>query len=158
MQRIKKDHLRVTESAELVKSLANSYSIPMSNVMVDEDGVGGGVVDILRCKGFVANSSPLFKANFDMLKSQCGYRLSELINENSIYDPQESPAVQESIIEEVEQLKKKSGNDDRKQAIMPKEIIKDLIGRSPDDLDTYIMRAYFELGKKSTGLNVSFHR
>ena len=131
----------------------------MSQVIVDEDGVGGWVVDILNCKGFVANSSPLFGGNFDMLKSQCGYRLAELINDNLIYDPIEAPALKEKIIEEIEQLKRKTDDSDKKQAIMPKQIIKDLIGRSPDDMDTYIMRAYFEVGpKKSTGLNMSFHR
>ena len=31
----------------------------MSNIVVDEDGVGGGVVDILKCNGFVNNSRPM---------------------------------------------------------------------------------------------------
>lgn len=159
IKKVTREKLKVTESAALIKQLANEFKIPMSQVIVDEDGVGGGVVDILGCKGFVANSSPLFGGNFDNLKSQCGYRLSELINENKIYEHEPSPAERERIIEEIEQLKKKSDSEDRKLAIMPKDLIKDLIGRSPDDLDTFIMRALPELGiKKSTGLNLSFHR
>lgn len=159
VERLERTKLRVTESAELIKKTANKYSIPLSQVIVDEDGIGGGVVDILKCKGFVANSTPLFGGNFDMLKSQCGYKLSELINDNLVYEDQPSPALQELLIEELEQLKRKNDNSDKKQAIMEKSKIKDLIGRSPDDMDTYIMRAYFELGpKKSTGLNVGFHR
>lgn len=157
-RRIERKGLRVTESAELIKTIARGEHIPMSNVMVDEDGVGGGVVDILRCKGFVANSSPLYGANFDMLKSQCGYRLSELISQNLIYEKPESLIVQEQLTEELSQLKRKSEDSDKKQGIMPKEKIKDLIGRSPDDMDTYIMRAWFELRPKSSGLHVSFHR
>ena len=158
LERIVRTKLKITESAALIRSTATRYSVPMSNVIVDEDGIGGGVVDILRCKGFVANSSPLHGGNFDMLKSQCGYRLSELINENMIYEEATNTAAQESLIEELEQLKRKSDGSDKKQAIMPKERIKDLIGRSPDDMDTYIMRAYFELGpKKSTGLGMTFH-
>jgi phage terminase large subunit len=159
IRKVTKKHLKVTESAQLIKDLANEYRIPMSNVMVDEDGVGGGVVDILRCKGFVARSSPLFGENFDMLKSQCGYKLAELINSNLIYENEPSPAERELIIEEIQQLKRKKDDSDAKQAIMPKEIIKDLIGRSPDDLDTFIMRAWFEIKKpKSVGLNISFHK
>lgn len=159
IKKVTREKLKVTESAALIKQLANEFKIPMSQVIVDEDGVGGGVVDILGCKGFVANSSPLFGGNFDNLKSQCGYRLSELINENKIYEHEPSPAERERIIEEIEQLKKKSDSEDRKLAIMPKDLIKDLIGRSPDDLDTFIMRALPELGiKKSQGLNLSFHR
>lgn len=159
IEKVTREKLKVTESAALIRQLANKHKIPMSQVLVDEDGVGGGVVDILGCKGFVANSSPLHGGNFDMLKSQCGYRLSELINENKIYENEPSPAERELIIEELEQLKKKTEDEDRKLAIMPKDKIKELIGRSPDDLDTLIMRALFELQiKKSTGLQMSFHR
>lgn len=157
IDRIERSHLKVTESADLIRKIASSHRIPMSQVIVDEDGVGGGVVDILHCKGFVANSSPLFGENFDMLKSQCGYKLASLINENLIYEKDDSPARRQALVEELEQLKRKNEGSDKKQAIMPKEKIKDLIGRSPDDLDTYIMRAWFELtAPKSSGLNVSF--
>jgi len=156
----KRSKLKVTESAALIKSLANTYRIPMSEVIVDEDGIGGGVVDILGCKGFVALSSPLHGGNFDMLKSQCGYRLSELINENLIFEDEQSPAERELIIEEIEQLKRKTEDSDKKQAIMPKDKIKDLIGRSPDDLDTFIMRAWWELRpfKKTGSFRSSFHK
>lgn len=157
IERIERSHLKVTESAELIKKIASAHRIPMSQVMVDEDGVGGGVVDILHCKGFVALHSPLFGENFDMLKSQCGYKLASLINENLIYEPEQSPARKQALVEEIEQLKRKNEGSDKKQAIMPKEKIKDLIGRSPDDLDTYIMRAWFEIKlPKSSGLHVSF--
>lgn len=159
IRRVQREKLKITESAALIKNLANEFRIPMSQVIVDEDGVGGGVVDILNCKGFVANSSPLFGGNFDMLKSQCGYRLAELINDNLVYDCTDSPALKETIIEEIEQLKRKTEDSDKKQAIMPKDKIKDLIGRSPDDLDTFIMRALPELGKKTTStFRVSFHK
>lgn len=159
IRKVKRTKLKVTESAALIKQLAHEYRIPMSQVLVDEDGIGGGVVDILNCKGFVANSSPLYGGNFDMLKSQCGYRLSELIMENLIFEDEPSPAERELIIEEIEQLKRKSESEDKKQEIMPKDKIKDLIGRSPDDLDTFIMRAYFELRPhKSTGSHYSFHK
>lgn len=159
LERLERTKLRITESAELIRATATRYSIPMSNVMVDEDGIGGGVVDILKCKGFIALSRPEFGANFDMLKSQCGYRLAELINDNLIYERANDTSARESLIEELEQLKRKTEGSDKKQAIMPKEIIKDLIGRSPDDLDTYIMRAFWELKPfKKQSLNMSFHK
>jgi phage terminase large subunit len=159
IKRLERRGLRITESAALIRQTATEHRIQMSNTMVDEDGIGGGVVDILRCKGFVANSTPLHGGNFDMLKSQCGYRLSELINENKIFEPVSGTLEREALIEELEQLKRKSDGSDKKQAIMPKEKIKDLIGRSPDDLDTYIMRAWWEVGiKKKGGFHVSFGR
>jgi phage terminase large subunit len=154
IERVEGEKLKITESAELIKSLSKKHKVPMTQVMVDEDGVGGGVVDILSCKGFVANSSPLYKENFDMLKSQCGYKLAELINDNLIYEDCKDTKIKESIIEQISQLKRKNQDDDKKQAIMPKDLIKDLLGYSPDDLDTYIMRAYFEIykvGNSSSG-------
>lgn len=159
IKRIERKGLRITESSALIRQTATDHHVPMSNVIVDEDGIGGGVVDILKCKGFVANSSPLHGGNFDMLKSQCGYRLSELINDNLIHEPCEETASKEALIEELGQLKKKSDSSDKKQAIMPKDKIKDLIGRSPDDMDTYIMRAYFELTKPKTSVYMpTFHK
>ena len=42
-----------------IKELAQKYGVGMSNVIVDEDGVGGGIVDNLECTGFINNSSPI---------------------------------------------------------------------------------------------------
>ena len=49
----------ITESSNIIKALATRKHVPMSNIVVDEDGVGGGVVDILKCNGFVNNSRPM---------------------------------------------------------------------------------------------------
>lgn len=158
MERIERTKMAIPDTAELIKQTARKYNVSMSRVICDEDGVGGGVVDILKCKGFVALSSPLNGEKFDMLKSQCGYKLAELIKQGKIYESA-PPSLQQLLVEELGQLKRKEDSEDRKQAIMPKEKIKDMLGRSPDDLDTYIMRAYFELVKpKNSVLHVGFNR
>jgi len=150
MERIERQGLKITESATLIRETATRHRISMMNTLVDEDGVGGGVVDILNCKGFHANSSPLFNENYDMLKSQCGYKLAELINAGEIYESCPDTKIREQITEELQQLKQKVLDSDKKKGLMPKEKIVDMIGRSPDDLDTYIMRAYFALKKPVT--------
>jgi len=133
----------------------------MSNTIVDEGGVGGGVVDILGCLGFVSNARPLptgeYDAdgkeiidNFDMLKSQCGFKLAEIVNSNGLYEDAEVD-VQQRIIEQLEQLKQKSIDSDMKRGLMPKEEIVSNIGYSPDDMDNYIMRAYFEFATRTVG-------
>lgn len=155
MKRIVMMKARVDEVAAKIRELANAYQIPMSRTIVDEDGVGGGVVDILRCVGFVAASLPLLtferdmqgqtvKANFDMLKSQCAFKLADIINAAGMYDPQDGE-VRDKITLELEQLKRKAVDSDLKQGIVKKEAMKEMLGHSPDDLDTYIMRAYFEV-------------
>ena len=50
------DKSGLKEVVEKGKELARRYQIPMSRVIADEDGVGGGVVDFMGCKGFVNNS------------------------------------------------------------------------------------------------------
>ena len=139
--------------AEIVKKFQQDYQVATSNIIVDEDGVGGGVCDILRCKGFVNNSRALDnpitrqKENYDNLKSQCYYKLAELINDNKIYINADGKQKQ-LIIEELEQVKQKSVDNDGSKGVIPKDKVKSLIGRSPDFSDCLAMRMYFEYTPK----------
>jgi hypothetical protein len=143
----------VVEVAEIIKQFQAEHQVPNSQIVVDEDGVGGGVVDILRCKGFVNNSSPLEnpitrqKENFDNLKSQCYFKLAELMNDNKIFI-NASGTTKEKIIQELEQVKQKSVDNDGKKGVMPKDKVKALIGRSPDFSDCLAMRMFFEYTPK----------
>jgi len=143
----------VVEVAEIIKQFQAEHKVPNSQIVVDEDGVGGGVVDILRCKGFVNNSSPLEnpitrqKENFDNLKSQCYFKLAELMNDNKIFI-NASGTTKEKIIQELEQVKQKSVDNDGKKGVMPKDKVKALIGRSPDFSDCLAMRMIFEYTPK----------
>jgi hypothetical protein len=64
--RIEKSGLDIVVSK--AKELMRTHNIPISNVVADEDGVGGGVVDFLKCKGFVNNSKALNGENYSNLK------------------------------------------------------------------------------------------
>lgn len=132
-------------TANKIRQLAIEHSVPMSHVIVDDDGIGGGVTDQLDCKGFVNNSSPLNDDNFDNLKSQCYFKLSELVNEKKLFVNCSDEEIKDCLIEELEHVKQKNMDSDNKKGVVPKEKIKDLIGRSPDYSDTLMMRMYFEL-------------
>lgn len=137
--------------------LSQKYKVPMSRVLVDEDGIGGGVVDHLKCKGFVANSTPIeakndremrvveYKVNYQNLRTQCYYELSEHVNDRLISIKTESESIQEAITEELEQIKARDVDKDVKFRIITKDDIKAAIGRSPDYADTLMMRMYFEV-------------
>jgi phage terminase large subunit len=56
IKRIAIDKNTITELADRVRNLMAEYGVSRSRVVADEDGVGGGLIDILRCKGFVNNS------------------------------------------------------------------------------------------------------
>jgi phage terminase large subunit len=137
------------------KILQSKHGIALSNIVADEDGVGGGVVDFLKCKGFVNNSSPLemregnayIKPNFDNLKSQCSIKMAEMITNRLAGELCDSDTVQQTTTEEMEQVKLKDIDRDGRQGILPKERVKELIGRSPDEWDSIMMRYWFALRK-----------
>jgi hypothetical protein len=137
--------LKVTEVAEKVKDLMTKYKIPKNRVVADEDGVGGGVVDILGCKGFVNNSSPVGDENYRNLKSQCYFKLAERINANGIYIDCEDSEIKGYIIQELENVKQHNMDKDTKKEVVPKDKVKEIIGRSPDYSDTIMMREIFNL-------------
>lgn len=137
----------ITEIAQLIRDLANKYKVPLSNIIADEDGVGGGVVDILRCKGFVNNSKPLLVENqivqYQNLKTQCYFKLAELVQSDSLYVKCNDFSVVDEITKELEQVKRDKIDSDGKLQIVSKEMVKQSIGRSPDYSDALMMRMYF---------------
>ena len=147
------------------KDFAASERIPYSHILIDEDGIGGAVVDgMYGVKGFIANSTPLptsnevrermskvntsliAKRNFANLKAQCVFKLAELINEHKIAI--KLPDRRDVIIEELTALlRQKDVDSDGKLKIRSKEDVKVELSRSPDVGDTLIYRAFFELQK-----------
>jgi PBSX family phage terminase large subunit len=140
---------KITELADEITKLKNKYSIPNSNIVADEDGVGGGLIDILKIKGFINNSKAIGDENYQNLKTQCYYKLSEMIERNEIYfSTPISTKVEEEIIEELEQIKAADNDNDGKLKIVSKNTIKMSIGRSPDYSDALMLRMFFEIGVK----------
>jgi hypothetical protein len=143
-------HIEVIPKSKLdilgkrITELKNEYKIGNSHVLADEDGVGGGIVDFLHIKGFVNNSRPLNKENFANLKSQCYYKLAKVINQNGIYI--KSDKYRDEIIEELEQIKSYKIDSDTKLRVLPKDKIKEALGRSPDFADVLMMRMFYEVG------------
>ena len=129
--------------------LQKRYNIPLTKVIADEDGVGGGVVDFLKCKGFINGSSPLKGENFNNLKSQCGFKMAQKIVSRECGEICNNSAVIQITMEEMEQVKQKDIDKDGKIALVSKDIVKQMIGRSPDEWDSIMMRYYFELDKRN---------
>lgn len=146
----------ITQTANRIRELQNQYRIPNSRTIADEDGVGGGVVDVVRCRGFVNNSRPLpnpitkIDENYVNLKSQCYFRLAERINKGGIYIDCNDPKMKQDIIEELEQVKQYNMDKDGKRAVLPKDKVKEFISRSPDYSDTLMMREWFDLTPRLT--------
>lgn len=141
---------KTTEIQMAITTLKHRYGVPNSNIVADEDGVGGGVVDNLDIKGFVNNSKALNRENYKNLKAQCYYKYAERVMAGGVYISAEvSTKQREEIIEEHEQIKSYQVDKDGKMRIIPKEEVKKNIGRSPDYSDCMMFREWFEV--KDTG-------
>ena len=134
-----------------IKDYVAQEQIPFSHSLVDEDGIGGGIVDHLEgIKGFVGNRQPFPKPgtkepeNYQNLRAQCYYKLATLVNEHKIAIRIEDTAVKEWIKEELQQIKTKDADKDGKLKVISKDEIKQNLMRSPDFADTLMMRMYFE--------------
>lgn len=149
-------HEKTTAVAAFIRDLAIRNRVPVRSIVVDEDGVGGGVVDILGCRGFVNNSRPklyynpaLKKAveeNYVNLRSQCYYHLARRISDNQLYfGAAIDETEREQLIEELEYVKDRDIDTSGKKEVWRKSEIKEMIGRSPDGADTLMMRIDFIL-------------
>jgi phage terminase large subunit len=150
-----------------IKDFAATEKIPYSNILIDEDGIGGAVVDgLFGVKGFIANTSPLPTANeirmklikseinarpnFKNLKAQCGFKLAEMINERKLAI--RTGEYRDDIIEELTAiLRQKNFDKEGKMQLIPKDEVKTAISRSPDVGDTILMRMLFELQRELKG-------
>lgn len=153
----------------MVRNKMSEWGVPLSNVVVDEDGVGGGVVDGLGCHGFVGGSSQMnrdkkqirdtnYKQNFQNLRTQCYYYLSESVRDGKIILSTKFVQIRDIIIEELRQIKYRDIGKDTKIKIVSKDTIKKSMGRSPDYADALMMRMYFEIKPEKRKPRVFTHK
>jgi len=134
------------ELATELEKLEKEWRVPRSHTLVDGGGVGGGVVDNLYgCVEFTSGSSA-YDPGYDNLKTECAYKFAEFANAREIGITCDDVEIRDLIIEEIEVLKTRDADKDtNKLKIIDKPKMKDLLGRSPDFLDTLIMRMWYEV-------------
>lgn len=145
-----------------------------SQVIYDSDGVGaflggkGGF--ITGAIAFHANSAPIKTDKdkgriFAHLKDQCGFLLADDINEGKVYAEAVTDAEDQEMLSEELAAIKKWDNGDGPLRLVPKtgtgtkQGVKDLIGRSPDFSDLFLMKKAFDLiqiSKPKQGLYSAF--
>lgn len=146
------------ESAKWIEKLAQKHKVRFGHIILDEDGVGGGVVDNIRgCIGFINGSSPIltkqeqrakkrgeYYCNYGNLKTQCYFKLEEVMEEGLLGIDKEAfdTKSKDDYIEELGQIKQRDTDKDSKVFLVDKKTIKKNIGRSPDFSDMVMMRMY----------------
>ena len=147
---------------DTIKKFQNQYRVPNSNVVFDNDGVGGFIDGfIVGAKEFKNGASPTMKKAYENMKAQCFFESAEKVNDgkyfiservaNTMYD--RTQTVRQRIIKERKAIKRAKPDDDRKLRVIPKEEMKVILGgESPDLMDMFMMREYFEVRPHPRGL------
>ena len=144
--------LSAVELSSEIRNLIAKYGVHPKNVIVDADGVGGPVSDILRGTDFVNNSKALHSQNFFNLKSQCYVKLSELFKEGKISINVLDTSLVDDLTQELLAVKLKDVDKDNKVQVGSKDDMKKVLGKSPDISDALMMRMYYEIKNlKATG-------
>ncbi len=151
-----------------IREYASQDRIPFSHIAVDAIGVGAGVASSSMLDGIIGYKSSYGAIKTDMdivklpnvgytkeapltsdyrnLRSQCIFRLSYLVNNHKIASRVHGEH-KEKIVEELSNYQDASRGDGKTMATQ-KEDIKEIIGRSPDNSDCWIMRMYFVVMEK----------
>jgi phage terminase large subunit len=129
-----------------LKNLMERQSVPRSKTVVDSDGLGSYLESYLNgIKEFHGGAKANDEKEFANLKSECGYKLAEVVNKRQIKVIC-TQAQKQRIIEEMAVLKSKDVDaDESKKRIISKDEMKTLLGRSPDYLDMLLMGMLFEV-------------
>lgn len=146
-------HLSTVDVADKIRTASDRYGISRENILIDADGIGGGVVDLLQgVLSFNGGSAPFgrigemdVKENYENLKSQCAYYMGEQVRARKVRVSEQDLETREYLSQELAQIKRRDSDKDGRLKIVRKEEMKQALGRSPDFADTMIMRAYFEL-------------
>ncbi len=142
-----------------MKNMAQLHSVSNSNICYDNDGVGsylGGFIP--NGYGFNNNRAPFGngKKAYTNLKSQCYFKSAQNVNEgkytisdyvvNKRYD--NKMTIKERFIFERKAIRKNKPDMDNKLSVIKKDEMKSLISnQSPDLMDMFMMREYFNIGQ-----------
>lgn len=159
---IRKAGLRIPKSAELIRTSAQAYGVPASHILIDEDGVGGGVLDLVEgAIGFHGGAAPFGKVgekktreNYENLKSQCAYHLAKIATDKLLCVSETDLETRELISQDLAQIKRRDPEGDKLRIVRKEDVI-DSLGRSPDCGDTLLMRSYFDLRERDDELRES---
>lgn len=133
---------RINEQKDIINELKEKYQLKNRQLVFDTDGVGGGLADSFPgCVEIVNNSRALMAENYQNLKTQLYYKLTEQINNNqiTIYCNED---IKKRLTQELQVLKREDADQDGKIKMTNKDSVKKQIGRSPDISDAMAFRMH----------------
>lgn len=145
------------EIEEDLAKLMKDNGIGHTQTVVDSDGLGSYLESYLtNIKEFHASATAYDTKEFANLKSECAYKLAEVINKREMKIVC-SPEQKERIIEELGVLKTADIDaDEKRKRIISKDKMKENLQRSPDYLDMLLMRMIFLIKPKTQWVMIDF--
>lgn len=142
-----------------LRNESKQHGVRRSNIIADSDGLGQYLDSYLEgIKTFHGGATAPDNTYFN-LKSQCAFKLAEVINAGLLYIdcPDE---IQPLIVEELEAclVARDVDADTSKKRIIDKREMKAVLGRSPDFFDPLMMRMYYEIMPQPKGIRVHVGR
>ena len=170
-KRVKKYNQTTENIIDDIREFAHDEGIPFGNIVVDAIGVGAGVASSSLLNGIVGFKSsyapiktddnivqlpnagtlshtPQLVSDYKNLRCQCVFILAEHVNGRNIASTVNEDQ-HDVIISELGQYKDITAPDQKRQCTQ-KPDVKDALGHSPDDSDTWIMRMYLVIRGKIT--------
>lgn len=148
------------EVIDKIKEYAYAYDVPYSNILFDNDGVGQFVDGFIDGANEFKNNGTVLpnnetgeKENFNHLKSQCYFHSGDAVSRGDYYIPPEiankryddKMTFKERLLWERKAIKRNNVDKDGKLSVIPKEEMKNYLGgESPDILDAFMMRKWFD--------------
>lgn len=166
------DKSKGNEVIEGIENMARKHRVQNHDIAFDNDGVGGFVDGFIKgSREFINNSAArphpqrpqrdkrnnIIGENYANLKTQCYYRSGDSVNKgeyrinervaNMMYD--QTMTVRQRFMFERNAIKRDKTDEDGKLCLLKKEEMKTkLNGESPDLMDMFMMREFFELTPK----------
>jgi len=158
---------KTTDIEDRIKELQTKYSVLGRNVVIDSNGVGGGVNDHIEDSfEFISHSKPIVDfrimerastenpSPFDSLRDQVFWVASDLVNKNipvfsrglriekfgEFTDYYSREDIKKEFRKEIEQICKETNDSDKKIKLTTKHEISKIIGRSTNFTDCWSMR------------------
>lgn len=145
------DKIDETAIGNKLIQLAEEWKVPFSNIVYDADGLRKFTANSLKkltsAKPFNNASAPIKDKNYANLKTECAFILKGLIESNELYI--EDQDFRKQIMNDLEQIRLSSAEDEKKISLEKKSEHKQRTGVSPGFFDSLVMQCIFEL--KSQG-------
>lgn len=149
----KTDHLTFKATVDYYMQL---HSVERPKTVSDATGEGAYLPMFIKgVRGFIGASSPILndeahvdemeKPFFANLRSQCIWEMAMRIKDGKVAFKPENEKMRAKLVEELEQWKVKSIDNDRKIQIIAKEDMREILGRSTDYSDAFYERVFFDL-------------